>query len=129
MYDELAAVELADALTCVRKLSPEATGPLSMLDEATLGWSWRYPQLAELQQAFAQARSRQWPHTRTEQTWQDVITTAEALAEALRELGDVRLARCTEPTGWGSCGRVLAEQGSPCTSQEHILPEAQSGAS
>ncbi|MFJ3182405.1 hypothetical protein ACIPJN_29015 [Streptomyces sp. NPDC086796] len=125
MYDELTAVELAEALTRVRQLAPEMTGPLSMVDEATLGWSLRYPQLTQPQQAFSQARSRQWPRTRTEQTWQEVITTADALAAALRELGDVRLARCAAPTGWGSCRRVLAEQGAPCTSQEHLGSDSQ----
>lgn len=127
MYSDFTSAELADALERVKGLSPELTGPLSMLDQASLGWTSRYPQLAEPQQAFSQARHKQWPHTRTEQTWQGVVTTAAALAAALHELGDVRLERCTEQTGWGTCGRALPEQG-PCRAEkEHLTSAAGSG--
>ncbi|MCX4826601.1 hypothetical protein OG883_43975 [Streptomyces sp. NBC_01142] len=37
MYKKLTSTELADALDRVQHLSPELTGPLSMLDEASLG--------------------------------------------------------------------------------------------
>ena len=49
MYKELTATRLADALDQVKYLSPELTGPLAMLDEASLGWGSRYPQLTEPQ--------------------------------------------------------------------------------
>ena len=124
MSEELTAVELADALTQVRRLPPDLTGPPAMLDEATLGWCPRYPQLDPAQRAFAQARHRHMsPRTRTERTWQDLLATADALAAALRELGGVRLERCAAPTGWGRCGRALPEQG-PCTSGQHTAPAA-----
>ncbi|MFD4526638.1 hypothetical protein ACFWP7_22435 [Streptomyces sp. NPDC058470] len=124
MYSDLTSAELADALDRVRGLSPDLTGPLSMLDEASLGWTGRYPQLTELQQAFSQARHKQWPHTRTKQTWQEVVTTAGALATALRELGDIRLERCTARTGWGTCGLALPEKGSCRAEREHLAPAA-----
>ncbi|GGU39125.1 hypothetical protein [Streptomyces violascens] len=120
MNEEYTAAELAGELSAVRHLSPELTGPLAMLDEASLGWTLRYPQLTEAHQAFAQARGRQWPRTRTEQTWQQVVACADNLAAALRELGDVSLERCTQPTQWGTCDRVLPEQG-PCRAgQDHL---------
>ncbi|MER8119166.1 hypothetical protein [Streptomyces sp. NPDC094031] len=120
MLKTLTATELADALDRIRDQSPEMTGPLSMLDEATLGWTWRYPQLTCVQQAFSQARHQQFPRTRTKQTWQEVVATAAALATALRELGDVPLERCAEPTGWGMCGLALPEQ-RPCLGQDEHL--------
>lgn len=129
MYQDFTSAELADALDRVKDLSPELTGPLSMLDEASLGWIRRYPQLAEPQQAFSQARHQQWPHSRTVQTWQEVVTTAATLATALRGLGDIHLDRCTEQTGWGRCGLALPEQG-PCRAeQDHLAPAAGSGTS
>ncbi|MFE7485112.1 hypothetical protein [Streptomyces sp. NPDC057552] len=79
MLKSLTAPELADALDRVPRQSPDMTGPLSMIDEATLGWTRRYPQLTEVQQAFSRARLQQFPRTRTEQTWQEVVTTAGAL--------------------------------------------------
>ncbi|MEW1760362.1 hypothetical protein AB0393_28110 [Streptomyces cyaneofuscatus] len=124
MQEKYTAAELADELSGVRHLSPEMTGSLSMLDEASLGWTTRYPQLAEAHQAFAQARGQQWPRTRTEQTWQQVVAAADTLASALRELGDVRLEHCTQPTSWGTCDRVLPENGSCRGAHEHIAAAA-----
>lgn len=128
MLKTLMSTELADVLDGVQRQSPELTGPLSMLDEATLGWTWRYPQLTEAQQAFSRARHQQFPRTRTEQTWQEVVATAAALAAALRELGDVRLERCAAPAGWGPCGLVLPEQGPCLGEQEHLASPAGSKA-
>jgi hypothetical protein len=88
MPNDMTVTQLADELNAVRYLPPELTGPLSMLDQASLRWSIRYPQIQQEQQAFATARQQQFPRTRTEQTWQDVITTAGALADALRRIGD-----------------------------------------
>ncbi|MET9779157.1 hypothetical protein ABZ023_33760 [Streptomyces sp. NPDC006367] len=122
MLKTLTSTELADVLGGVQCQSPELTGPLSMLDEATLGWTSRYPQLAESQQAFSRARRQHFPRTRTEQTRQEVVATASALFAALRELGDVRLERCAEPTGWGTCDLVLPEQGPCWGGQEHLAP-------
>ncbi|MEU4080432.1 hypothetical protein [Streptomyces venezuelae] len=124
MLNTLTPTELADVLDSVHRQSPELTGPLSMLDEATLGWTWRYPQITEAQQAFSRARHQQFPRTRTEQTWQEVVATAAALSAAFRELGDVRLERCAVPAGWGTCGLALPEQG-PCRGeQEHLASAA-----
>ncbi|MFF9785661.1 hypothetical protein [Streptomyces nigrescens] len=127
MYKELTATELADELERVRLFSPELTGPLAMLDEASLGWPRRYPQLAEPQRAFSQARHAQWPRTRSEETWRQVVATASALAGALRELGDIDLERCTEQAGWGTCGLTLSEDGQCSAAQEHLAPTVEPG--
>jgi hypothetical protein len=124
MYQEFTATELAEALDRVRHLSPEQTGPLAMVDEASLGWTGRYPQLAEPQQAFAQARGKQWPHSRTEQTWQEVVTAASGLAAELRKLGDISLERCTDQTGWGTCGLALPESGACRGAHAHLRSSA-----
>ncbi|MFG2211971.1 hypothetical protein [Streptomyces sp. NPDC048638] len=124
MYKEYTATELAGELSGVRHLSPELTGPLAMLDEASLGWTMRYPQLAEAQQAFAQARGQQWPRTRTEQTWEQVVACADNLASALRELGDSSLDFCDQPTAWGTCDRVLPEHGVCRGVRNHVTATA-----
>ncbi|MFD8335574.1 hypothetical protein ACFV42_23385 [Streptomyces solisilvae] len=125
MLKKLTAAELAWEFAKVRQLPPHLTGPLSMLDEAASGWSQRYPHLIELSDAFAQARSYHNKYRRrdmpTEQTWQKLVATADDLAVALQELGNIHLERCNAQSGWGeTCGSVLQENGSCRSSEEHM---------
>ena len=58
------AAELAAALEVMDDF-PHNTGGLSMLDEATLAFGWKYEQVGPAQQAFAEARHahmRSWSH-------------------------------------------------------------------
>ncbi|WP_030894223.1 hypothetical protein [Streptomyces sp. NRRL F-5053] len=119
-YEECTAAELAHALESVRYESPENTGVLSMLDQATLRWSMRYPELADRQQAFSQARHAQWPGARNDETWGNVLACASELASSLRELGDAELALCQERTGWGTCHAPLSEDGQCRSTAEHL---------
>ncbi|MCX4681351.1 hypothetical protein OG413_45425 [Streptomyces sp. NBC_01433] len=121
MFEDCTAAELANALDSVRHGSPENTGILSLLDQATLRWAMRHPELVPRQQAFAQARQAQWPRTRSETTWQTVVASASKLATALREHGDAELRLCQERTGWGTCHLPLPKDG-PCRSAAEHLP-------
>ncbi|MEO3976757.1 hypothetical protein [Streptomyces sp. CAU 1734] len=127
MYPDITAVELADQLEAVRDVPPDLTGPLALLDEASLSWTLRYPQLTEPHRAFAEVRGRLWPHSRTETTWNETVTAASALADGLRELGDIRLERCSEATEEGPCNRVLREGGRCAGSHGRLRPPAETG--
>ena len=125
MLKEKTAAELADALDVMDDF-PHNTGGLSMLDEATLEFGWRYPTVGPAQQAFAAARDRHKRSYTTErgdysdEAWQAALDAAHALAAALRPLGDTRIPRCKEQTGWGECGIGLRDDGSCSAAREHI---------
>jgi hypothetical protein len=103
---------------------PHNTGGLSMLEEATLAFGWKYDQIGPLQQAFAEARHAHMRSYRTEtgaysdEAWQRAMTAAHSLAAALRLLGDTRIARCKRPAGWGTCNFPLENDGS-CRAASH----------
>lgn len=125
MLKERTAAELADALDAMQH-HPHNTGGLSMLDEATLAFGWRYPTVGPAQQEFANARHRHMRSYTTErgdytdESWQTAMDAAHRLAEALRPLGDTRIPRCKEQTGWGECGIGLRNDGTCSAADMHI---------
>jgi hypothetical protein len=124
MFEEATAAQLAAGLDQVQTLDLHYTGPLSMLDEATLRWTRRYPDLTPYHREFSNA----WDSLhRQEATGQEapsarqrVRKAAAALADKLRELGQARLALCTAPTGWGRCCVPLDDDGQCATPQFHL---------
>lgn len=119
------AAELADALDRMSG-HPHNTGGLSMLDEATLAFGSKYPQVGEAQRAFAAARMAHLSsYSRTfegysEDAWRQAMDAAAHLAAALRPLGDTQIARCKEQTGWGTCNLPLDDDGACRRTDEHI---------
>ncbi|MFW3477363.1 hypothetical protein [Streptomyces microflavus] len=128
MLKERTAAELADALDGMQH-HQHNTGGLSMLDEATLEFGWRYPSIGPAQEAFAKARHLHKRSYRTEvgnysdESWQDAMDAARQLAEALRPLGETRIPRCKERTGWGTCGIGLKDDGTCPATDEHRTTE------
>jgi hypothetical protein len=126
MLDDRTAAQLADALEAMDGF-PHNTGGLSVLDEATLEYGWRYPQVGAAQRAFANARHAHMRSYRTEagsysdEAWQRAMAAAHSLAAALRPLGGLRLARCARPSEWGTCGLALDDDGT-CHSRDHAAP-------
>lgn len=125
MLKENSAAELAEALESMTH-HPHNTGGLSMLDEATLEFGWRYESIGPVQQAFADARHahmRSYTRERghyTDESWQAAMDAAHRLAEALRPLGDTHIPRCKEQTGWGTCGIGLNDDGTCNAARDHI---------
>jgi hypothetical protein len=123
MLSDATATELARDLE-VMKDFPHNTGGLSMLDEATLAFGWKYEQVGPAQRAFAEARHAHKRSYRTEtgnyadEAWDRAMQAASALAAALRPLGDTRIARCKRPTGWGTCNLALDDDGT-CHGRDH----------
>jgi hypothetical protein len=82
---------LADALDEL-EYHPHNTGGLSMLDEATMAYGSRYPDIDPLQRAFARARYahmgsyRTKTNSFTDESWRTAMDAAHALAAALRRL-------------------------------------------
>lgn len=117
------AAQLADALDGMRHHAHN-TGGLSMLDEATLAFRFKYPNIAEPQQSFSAARHA---HMRSYSTtgnysqdaWDRAMAAAERLAAELRPLGDTRIARCKQTTGWGTCNLPLNDDGTCRMLAEH----------
>jgi hypothetical protein len=112
---DLTAAELADVLDHLRTGVPHNSGGLSMLDEATLAFGRKSADLYEAQRPFGQARLA---HMRSytagaysNEAWQRAVDAAERLATMLWALGDVRIARCKQQAGWGTCNLPLDEQG------------------
>jgi hypothetical protein len=113
------AADLADALDALDTGSRavKGTGWLSMLDEATLAFGLKYPEVAAPQQEFGQARYAHLTSYRPEtggyadEEWQRAMSAAHSLAAALRPLGDKRIARCKRQTGWGTCNLPLDDDG------------------
>ena len=110
------AAELARDLDIMEDF-PHNTGGLSQLDEATMAFGRENPRLADLQRAFATARYAHMRSYSTEtqeysdEAWRTAMDAAHALAGALRELGDMRIARCKRPCGWGTCNLPLDDDG------------------
>ena len=123
------AAELADALEVMDDF-PHNTGGLSLLDEATMAFGRKSPDVAELQRAFANARYAHMRSYRTEtggysdEAWDTAMAAAHSLAAALRELGGVRIARCKRPAGWGTCNLPLEDDGQCRSSLGHTDGEA-----
>lgn len=122
---DMTAAELANALSLPAEML--STGWLSMLDEATIAFGSLDPHIREAQGAFSQARSahmRSWgapdalPGDLSPQAWDRAVAAARELANALRPLGDLRIARCKRQTGWGTCNLPLDPDGS-CTYEKH----------
>lgn len=88
------AAELAGVLDGMEDF-PHNTGGLSQLDEATMAFGQVSPYVAERQRAFSIARHAHMQSYRTEtggysdEAWDRAMHAAHALADALRELGDV----------------------------------------
>lgn len=110
------AAELARDLEIMED-SPHNTDGLAMLDEATMAFGRKSQHVADLQRAFANARHahmRSWStetQAYSDQAWREAMAAAYDLAAALRELGDVRVARCRRPAGWGTCNLPLDDDG------------------
>lgn len=110
------AAELARDLDIMEEF-PHNTGGLSMLDEATMAFGRKSQHVAELQRAFASARHahmRSWStelQSYSAEAWHAAMDAAHALAAALRELGDMRIARCKRPAGHGTCNLPLDDDG------------------
>jgi len=110
------AAELARDLEVMEDF-PHNTGGLSMLDEATLAFGWKYPEVGSAQRAFADARHahmRSWStgaQAYSDEAWRTAMDAALSLAAALRKLGDMRIARCKRPAGWGTCNLPLDGDG------------------
>lgn len=119
MFEDYTAADLADELDQVKHYDPYYTGPLSMLDEATLRWTVRHPGLSTRQNAFASARHLHKRSSKPEQGWASVVTAAEALAVALRPYGDEQLQFCGARSVYGTC-RGQVHDG-PCPrSDSHV---------
>lgn len=122
------AAELANALERL-SASLHNTGGASMLDEATMTFASKSPAVAELHREFSEARHR---HQRSHapgaspmsgysaKAWLHVATAARDLASVLRPLGDVRIARCKQQAGWGTCNLPLGDDGACRGSANHI---------
>ncbi|MFF7023035.1 hypothetical protein ACFY97_18780 [Streptomyces klenkii] len=110
-FEDYTAAELAHVLESIKYRSPEDMATLSMLSERTFGWARRYPQLGMVQDRFSRAAAAQWPRSRSDQTWREVVAASQALAASMRRLGNIRLALCKERAGWGTCNLTLDEEG------------------
>ncbi|MGI5530181.1 hypothetical protein ACQEVX_23185 [Streptomyces syringium] len=84
MYDDYTADELASLLENLWRGDPIHGGPLMTLDYASRNWVERYPQIAEKQQAFSEAREAHRPTPNHDGNWTEVVRTASELAAALR---------------------------------------------
>lgn len=125
MLKERTATEIADALEAMRH-HRHNTGGLSLLDEATLEFGWRYNMVGPAQEAFAAARQRHLRSYSTErngysdEAWDAAMEAAHRLAEALRPLGDTRILRCKEQARWGTCGIGLRDDGQCPAGSDHV---------
>jgi hypothetical protein len=119
------AGELADALDRMRN-HPHLTGGLSMLDEATLAFGDKYPEVGEAQRVFATARiAHMRSYSRdtgqySDEAWAEAMRAARRLAAALRPHGDETIARCKATTGWGTCNLPLDDDGTCRRADQHI---------
>jgi hypothetical protein len=124
VYMDLTAAQLADCLELAGSF-PGNTGALSMLDEATLAYGWRYDSIGPAQRAFADARHAHMSSYTTErgdyapEAWDAAMTAARALADALRPLGDFALPRCKRTGPCGTCNMVLDDNGECHSSLGH----------
>lgn len=116
MFKNCTAEELANMLEGMSRHSHN-TGGLSMLDEATLAFGRKSPKIMEAQQIFSTARHlhhRSWSTERqnySDKLWRDAMESARGLADLLRPLGDMRIARCERQADWGTCNLPLSDDG------------------
>jgi len=124
MLKNSTAAELAEMLESMAA-HPHNTGGLSMLDEATMAFRNKNPDIAAAQQAFAQAR---YAHMRSyishsgtysQVSWEEAMRCARELAALLRPLGDTVISRCQREAGWGTCNLPLADDGTCRSSLGH----------
>lgn len=124
-YKELSAADLAGCLDLVPDF-PHNAGALSAIDEATLAFRRKYPKVDKAQREFADARHR---HIRSyststggysDEAWQNAVTAAQRLADALRPLGSTRIARCKREAGFGTCNIPLDDDGECRSTLGHI---------
>lgn len=118
MFEDYTATQLAAELDQIPDYDPQYTGPLSLLDEATLRWTARFPQLDAAHRAFAQARSR---HNLAagRDNWAETTRTAQELASAIRQHGDARLQFCNARSVYGTCHGQI--HNGPCPrSDKHV---------
>jgi hypothetical protein len=129
VYQDSTPAELADLLDELEQF-PHSTVALSMLDEATLAYGSRYPEVSGSQRAFASARLAHMQSYTTEtgnyadESWRKATEAAHALASVLRPLGDARIERCKRRTGWGTCNIPLDADGT-CHVTEHTDEDAE----
>ncbi|HEY2086719.1 MAG TPA: hypothetical protein VGH54_11945 [Mycobacterium sp.] len=116
-YIDMTATQLADCLELAERF-PGNTGGLSMLDEATLEFGWRYEAIGPVQKAFADARHAHLS-SRSPEAWDAAMAAARDLARALRPLGDFRFARCKRQGPCGTCNMVLDGKGECRSSLGH----------
>ena len=127
MLKDSTAAQLADALDIMVR-HPHDTMGLSLLDEATMAFGDKSPELYEAQTAFANARDRHMRSYTTErgdytdESWAGAMVAAGRLAALLRPLGDMRIARCKEAAGWGTCNLPLDADGA-CRGTFHVTAE------
>ncbi|MGI5200655.1 hypothetical protein ACQEU6_03500 [Spirillospora sp. CA-108201] len=118
MYDDMSAAELVELLERLAQTSPHNGGAASALDQATLSFRSKSDQIREAQHAFSAARvahmdsRKSGARTSPDEAWQELVKAGQLLADALRPLGDMHIARCQAPAGvWPACGAPLNEQG------------------
>lgn len=127
-YTDLTAAQLADCLELAERY-PGNTGALSMLDEATLEYGWRYDSIGPAQRAFADARHAHMRSYTTErgdyspEAWDKAMAAARDLAAALRPLGDFTFRRCKRQGPCGTCNMVLDDDGTCRSSLGHVDEE------
>lgn len=121
MFEDYTATQIVDELDQLKHYDPEFTGPLSLIDEAALRWTARFPQLGAAHWAFAQARGG---HNLAagRDNWTQILTAAKNLADAMRPLGDVRLKFCGARSVYGTCHGQVHD--GPCPrANNHVSPE------
>lgn len=116
------AAELADQLDTVGP--PHNTASLSMLEEATIAFASRSPEVRQPHAEFAEARhvylDSYSDGDYSDEAWQAATGAAHRLAEALRPLNGLRIARCGKQTEWGVCRLPLDEAGRCPDEGEHL---------
>jgi hypothetical protein len=123
-YCDMTAAELANCLDMAASSTPN-TGYLSLLDEATLEFGWRYDSVGPVQRAMADARHAHMRSYRTErgdyapEAWDRAAAAARNLAAALRPLGDTVIPRCKREGPCGTCNMGLDGNGECHSSLGH----------
>lgn len=115
MMKDWTAAELADALDDVGR-AIHSTGALSMLSEAALDFTGKLDEIAGAYREFDNARFAHMDSYKvagefTDESWRAAVDAASRLASVLRPLGDMVIARCKRPTGWGVCNLLLDDAG------------------
>jgi hypothetical protein len=117
-YIDMSAADLAGYLRRAGACKPY-TGPLSMLDEATLAYRDKSPELDAAQRAFAEARYPCMRRDVPDEAWAAVAVTAAALAALLESLGTYVIPRCKRTGPCGTCNMPLDADGECRSSLGH----------